>query len=359
MKVCLIGATNLYGMPYMRYYRNILDRLNITYDIVYWDRAGLEEETGANIFSYKKPIKNLPNKIKSLIGYKYFIEKVICDNHYDRIIVMTTMPAVLIANKLIIKYRGNYVVDIRDYTFEHIVPYYNRIRRLTRNSALNVISSPEFKTFLPSAKYLNCHNISFPVDGDRNIRKNKPRNMRKIRISYIGGISYYDQLKAFLVSIGNDERFEMNFFGDGLDSDKIQKFCKSNNFNNVRFYGRYAPVEKESFYGQTDIIYNIYGNNTTVTKYALSNKLYDSAWYYVPILVSPYTAMEQYSNGFGITVNLEEPGIGDKIASCYNNIQWGLLEKECDSFISKALKENKYFQEKLMSFLEVIQTESK
>ena len=47
-----------------------------------------------------------------------------------------------------------YILAIRDYTHENIPPYFAREKRAIRASALNVVSSRKFQTFLPQGEYL-------------------------------------------------------------------------------------------------------------------------------------------------------------------------------------------------------------
>ena len=72
----------------------------------------------------------------------------------------------------------------------------------------------------------------------------------------------------------------------------------------------------------TDMINNLYGNNSMLLDYALSNKLYYAALLGLPILVSPDTYMEEVacSYGFGYSVNINSDTVCDDIYNYYKNL---------------------------------------
>src|SRR5690606_29489304 len=96
------------------------------------------------------------------IGYykfKIFSEKVLRKNDYSKLILLTGNTAVTISRVILEKYKGKYILDIRDYFKENKKWYYNIQEKLILNSYNTVISSEGFKRFLPEYNYTLAHNI--------------------------------------------------------------------------------------------------------------------------------------------------------------------------------------------------------
>lgn len=71
------------------------------------------------------------------------------------------MPGFLLHDILLSKYSNNYILDIRDYTYEKYGFYLRIIHKLINNSSFTAISSRGFKKFLgESDKLVVNHNIS-------------------------------------------------------------------------------------------------------------------------------------------------------------------------------------------------------
>ncbi len=357
MKVGIIGFANFRMMPYLHYYKDVLARYDVEYEIIYWDRTGLGEECRTKTFAFMEKIEDSAPKIfkiNAMLRFGKFAKNKIVDRKYDFLIVLTTIPAIILGEYIKKAYPNKYVVDIRDYSYERICLYRNILRNILKNAAMRVISSPAYKNFLPVDDYIVCHNLSIPENSDRNIRSKKPRNKKVINISYIGAIAYFAEVTKLLDAIANDSRFMFSFYGSGIDDQALKKYCLSNKINNVYFHGLYHPSEKEVFYGETDIVYNAYGNDSLPVRYSLSNKLYDAAWYRIPILVSPDTAMSEMAGYIGFEVDCTKPTIADELYKWYNElINWERFKIAADTLLDRAFEDNRKFERKLLSILNV------
>lgn len=350
MKIGIIGMSNLCLMPYLFTYTNFLTRNNIKFDVIYWNRRGLAEQYDFTSYAYNFQIKDCIHKLKKLkyiLNFATFVKKILDKNRYDFLIILTSVPAVLFSRVLLKNYSGKYIIDVRDYTYEHIFAYSHVFARVLCNSALNVISSPGFIEFLPYKQAVLCHNMSFNKEGNRNIRSDKCRSVKPIKICYVGGIGYYDQCVHFINTIANDIRFEFHFYGMGDYNFELKDYCINGGIENVLFHGAYKPDEKELIYGQTDVIFNVYGNDNDLLKYALSNKFYDAAWYKIPIIVSPDTSMRTYSKSLSFAVDFNTNNLATKIFKWYDSINWKILENDAREIINEAHKDNESFLKKI------------
>ena len=172
-----------------------------------------------------------------------------------------------------------------------------------------------------------------------------------IRISFIGNVRYYNLNIKLLDLLKNDERFRIQFYG--TESEKIRDYCVTNGIRNVDFEGRF-PFEKTAFfYQKTDLINNIYGNETMEVSTALSNKLYYAAYLDKPILVSNNTYMSDVVKKYnlGYVVDLNNNNLADDIYTWYIQYKENPSTMR-QSFIDKIEKEFKDYQEKFKKFIQ-------
>ena len=181
---------------------------------------------------------------------------------------------------------------------------------------------------------------------DEFIKKyeNQKDDLSRIRISFIGNVRYYEENIKLINIFSNDERFLLQYFGAG--SDKLKEYCEKKGIKNVKFHGKFAASETINFYNNTDIINNVYGNQLIGLTTALSNKLYYSVCFKLPILVSSNTYMEklstQYNFGFIFQENKDFP---DKLYQMYleyinknDNGQYEMLWKQIQEDEEKTKK---------------------
>ena len=100
------------------------------------------------------------------------------------------------------------------------------------------------------------------------------------------------------------------------------------------------------------MILNLYGNNSPNLDYALSNKLYYSAIYYMPILVCPNTFMATIVKkyGLGFVFDKDDENILDSLYEYYNNLDWKEYINNCDKFITEIKNELDIHKQKISEF---------
>lgn len=357
-KICFVHLENIMAIPYLHKYTDILDR---AFDVIYWDRRGLDESCGAEKY-YAMHFSTSENdsKIKKLIGYikfKEFASKILSKNEYDAVVLLTASAGVLLNKVLLRHYCGRYLIDIRDYFREHNKLYYNVEKKAIDNCGLAVVSSAAYKSFLPEHDYLLVHNT--PNLTEEQIREFKRKKVlhRKnseehpIVVSFIGGVRFFEQDKRVLSYFANDKRFEIRYIGSGADL--LREHCRKHEIENVYLHDRFLPEEILSFYADTDMILNLYGNGTPLLDYSLSNKLYYAAVLGLPILVSPKTYMEETSKryGFGFTVDIKDLSCRDRLYSWYLGIDWDKFYDDCDMFMWEVQSENRHFRDEVDTWL--------
>lgn len=346
-RICILTTRNIFDAPCLTKYQCLLQE---PFDIVYWDRCGIQEECGAvNYFRYNGILSANASKIKKIyfyLGFLRFANRILKTHDYAKLIVFPTQMGWLIQSKLCHKYKGRYVLDIRDYAGENFPLISYMTRKITMNAGLCSITSPAYKTFLPKRDYVISHNIQL-IDKEivRQYRMRMHGYGQPIVLSFIGSIRFIDQQKKLILLFKNDMRFQLKYIGRG--SEQLAEFCRQEAINNVTLIGRFERTQLPEFYLETDVAINVYGNHDPYLDYALSNKLYSAAMMGMPILCSPDTYMWKVSGhyGFGCCADLEDSSTPDKVFAYYQSIKWDALFSACDSFMDSVNRdEEKYIE---------------
>lgn len=322
-RIAIIAANNICYSPYINYYKNILDKLGLEYELIYPNRSGFHENWAGiqHVFKWN-------NKIPSLINYYLFsrmFHRILKEREISKAIILTTQNAVFSAFWLNIHYFKKCVIDVRDYTYENHLLYYLLEKIAFHSSNIKIISSEKFKLFLPKSKYYVCHNISSDYNTDNLNIENILHS--PIRIGYIGSLAYFPVVKEILNLVKQDERFSFYLYGSGPSSEEYKKYVDFLDCPRIKYQGHYNPEDKSKLIEQVDILFNCYGNSTPLVMYALSNKLYDSLYYHKPLLNSCDTYMHEMGGmtSYGFDLNNEH-----SLDGLYNWVQ----ELDYDSMIS-------------------------
>lgn len=334
MKVAIIAFNSLKYSPYVRTYSDWLDKRGVEYDLIYPDRADLRENLGS--VTYRIGWNAGKSKIINFLKFRKEAIKLLKKNKYDFVFVLTTFPAVLLSGFLARHYRGRYLVDVRDYTYEHNGFYYRREKRALDFAAMRVISAPGFKNFLPEGDYVFCPNISdLYRTGLRNFKRNGGCSLT---IGYVGTIAYPKKCKSLIDFIAKDERFRFEFFGNENGDMPVSAYVKELGCDRINCHGAYAPNEKAGIIEGVDLLFNVYGNESMIVKYALSNKLYDAMYFKKPLLVSPDTEMLREGADFAFPCDFSE-GMLDRLYEWYFALDGEAFDGYGSAYISKTYSE--------------------
>lgn len=352
-KICVVTTRNIFDSPCLAKYKKIFKEM---FDIIYWDRCNISEDCGAaNYYRFNGALTagaSKLEKLKKYIGFARYARNVLKKFDYEKIIVFPTQAAWLILPLLKNKYRGKYLLDIRDYAGENNF----LIRKLTnaavKNAGLVSITSPAYRNFLPDCDYIVSHNVQ-PI-AQETIAQYRSRSHKAgdpIIISFIGTVRFIEMQRKIISVLGNDDRFFLKFIGSG--SEQLEKFCADNGYLNVELIPRFKPEELPKYYIDTDMALNIYGNNNPYLDYALSNKLYSAALMGMPILVSPDTYMETVAEryGFGLAVDPNNKHCADSVYEYYVNYKPEIIQNGCNRFLKDVMDDERSFSESVKRFL--------
>ncbi len=348
MKVAIIAFNNLKFSPYIFPYVNVLKKINADMDLIYPDRSGINEEFPAGkLIKVKWDVSK--NKTLNFLSFKKDVSKILKREKYDFVIVLTTFPAVLLSGILSSRYKGKYLVDVRDFTYEDNKLYYALEKKALKNAALRTVSSPGFKNFLPDFEYLMCQNIAAAyAEGARNF---SPKTDGKIIIGYVGTVAYAQQCKKTIDLIKADDRFCFHFYGNENGSKPVHKYVEELGCERIKCFGEYTPAQKGGIIESVDLMFNVYGNGKPLLCYALSNKLYDSMYFKKPLLVSPDTDMKRETAEFSYAIDFESTKNLDSLYDWYKKIEAQKFESYADAYLKKVFESNEVFENKLVETL--------
>ncbi|WP_300692502.1 hypothetical protein [uncultured Oscillibacter sp.] len=322
MLVGIVAPAALRFVPYAFFYMGLLEELGIAYEVVVPDRyEGLGDGYGGTL--HVLPWDMGRHSLLNYIAYGRGVKR-LATGKYDFLIVLATQTGIFCDRWLRKYFDGRYIFDIRDHWREEIPPFYAIEKQVVRHSALNVVSSKKFQTFLPPGEYLPCHNITTPLE---SLKHRFKKAEGQIIIGYVGSISHEAQCRQLMDLIDRDERFAFHFYGTGPSEAALRAYGEALGNSRIRFFGKYVPSEKRDILHKIDLLFNIYGRGIGYD-YALSNKLYDALYYHKPLLTSSGTYMEEMGGELAFSPDLEDPAALNQLWDWYQ-----ALEPECmDTF---------------------------
>ena len=254
-------------------------------------------------------------------------------------IFLHSLSGVLINDFLIKNYKGRYIFDYRDSTFEGFAPFKKIIHRLVKNSYATFVSSDAFRKLLPACENIyTSHNLLEDSLEHRNEKEQYGTESDKIRMSFWGFIRHEDINKEIIKKIGADDRFELHYYGrEQQTALNLKMFKEEIGAENVFFHGEYVPEDRYEFVRNTDLIHNIYLDKNIMM--AMVNKYYDGIIFKIPLVCMKGSFMAKRAENAGVGKGFDpyDDDFTDKIYSYYMNIS--NLTCACDKELNKILKE--------------------
>ncbi len=348
MKILLMGLGKLKFMPYMNFYLHNLDKNKHDIHLLCWNRDlkpdTTENTEGITIHEYNcYQEDDVPKaeKIKSFAGYRKYAIELLNKQNFDFIFVVHSLTGIVLWDYISIKYKGRYVFDYRDFTYESFLPFKSAVASLVRGALFTFVSSDAYRIYLPQTervKIYTIHNIDSSISSPENADTVKVND--KIRIAFWGFIRDYKLNCKVIEQLGNDNRFELHYYGREhqicLD---LKKFAEENNITNVIFHGEYNPDEKSEILKNTDLIHNIYDD--TGAKLAVGNKYYDGLVWGKPQVCMPgsYMGVLCKQNSVGFVCNPYTEGFADKLYNGYTEIEKSNLKENCRKALSAVINQ--------------------
>lgn len=341
-RVCILGASSLRYMPYLRIYTALLEKLGIEYEIVYWDRHDEDgDQPGIHRFGAIARAGGVA-LIPQYFGFRQYVRGLPGIERFDLFIVLGMQIGVFLADFL----RGrNYIIDIRDFTHENNYAYRLIAARVVSGAQMAVVSSGGFLDWVPGkASPVVSHNL--PVaSGDAICSAGLSFNRL---ISFIGGVRYLEPNKKLIRHMTKMRDWALVFHGSGTDVDGLGAFAKAIHATNVTFTGPFLPEEKVGFYQATDFVLCVYGNESINERTLLPNRLYEACVHQRPIIVSAGTYLADVVSRFdlGIVIGDDMSGFQRQLEAYYTEEVYRRFLVGCRNFLGDARAEDRIFRER-------------
>lgn len=335
-------------MPYLRCYEEVLIGENIPYDIFYWDRYDLKEEK-ENAFAFRRlGMKRGTSLLPGYLAYRRFLLKFLNSESYIVFIVLTSQMSVLLYDFLRSR---RFILDIRDYSHENLLPYRLALCDLINRADLVCISSRGFTGWLPKTrKYVLSHNL---ISGELK-NSSSPFDAGQKIVSYIGAVSYFNANLEFINIASKVKGIEIRYVGKGTCEKDLEEYCRMNQIHNVSFYGQYNPEEKGKYYDETNFVIGYYGNDTMTVKTLVPNRLYESCIYRRPIIVNSgsYLSDVVTNHDLGIVIDLtNKESLAEKMARYYESEYYAHYVKCCDRYLKMVGEDITVFRNEVLKTL--------
>lgn len=353
--ITLIFCGDLRYCPYISRYIERLDMHAVSYQVLFWNRAGLNLHLPNNYFYYNKPSSEKNDKFKKFvdfIGFRHWLIKHLKKNESDGYIFLSTLTGIMLhlcMDKLI----KPYIFDIRDYSYENIKLFCLIEKELINNSFFTAISSKGFKAFLPNYNYIIAHNFNRKeFIGGTSFRK----QTEPLKLVWNGTVRFFEFQKHYIDALKNDKRFLLVYHGTGTDIEKYKKYCKENNVNNVVFTGAYENSQKPELLKDAAILNNCYGgSHGDELKHAVSNRFYDGLLYKIPQLVEKNCYKADLIKKWHVGISLESDShFADNLYDYYQSINSDEFNQCCDNALKEISIEDDKFINKIDDFIKTV-----
>jgi hypothetical protein len=351
-KIAIILCEDVYTCPYIGKYLEVCKEKSIEYDILCWNRSGKERTYPANYLNYGEKSNINTRKILKLfpfLRFGYFLRKTIRQEQYDKLIVLTTLPAVLCYGLLTRKYRGKYIFDFRDMSFEKNKLFLCCVQKICDRSFFTCISSPGFEDVLGDRGFVPVHNFRYE---DLKSKKDAADELTdKIHLVHVGIGRGDENNKLIADSFGNDPRFRVTIVGRGNDTPAFVEYIKK--YSNITVGGTYDIAEKERYIKEATMLLCYYPCTFNGAK-ALANRHYDGIIYKKPLLgnIDTYGGKRLMEKGLGISLNLKDTDAADKVYSYISQLDMKAYNEMAEKELAEVLQEDEHYLLKIREFLD-------
>lgn len=186
---------------------------------------------------------------------------------------------------------------------------------------------PSNATFIPNKLGVGILNQKIPT--------RKPIDLNKLKVAFVGSPrfkSVYNFVRVYCEKFPN---FEFHFYGAPLRDGISELKC----YKNCIFHGPFkSPDDLPAIYSQIDLVLSTYDIHYENVRYAEPNKIYESIYFEVPIIVSSNTFLADKVKKLGIGYDVD-PFSENDIVDFVNNLTVESIVKKSEA-ASKVPKES-------------------
>lgn len=195
----------------------------------------------------------------------------------------------------------------------HIIKSLNK--HIIKQSAQTVFTSEGFSAYyfgnsIPSNITIIPNKVS-PACLDLPKYQRRPIDFNHIRFGFVGGARYMALYNFAKNLITLYPQHEFHFYGS-VNAYSEEQVRALEAVGNITFHGKFkAPVDFPAIYGNIDFVVSTYDTAEINPKYAEPNKLYESMFFGVPIIVSSNSFLADKVAKFGIGFDVDPYDVVD------------------------------------------------
>ncbi|MSS61775.1 glycosyltransferase [Fusobacterium sp. FSA-380-WT-2B] len=277
-------------------------------NFIAWDRESNCKESIEDGYIFSS-FEGYGNKIKKIIGmrkYFKFLKEKILENKPD-ILICSHWDMLLLCK--LMKYKGKILyenLDLPTSKNKIILFILLKLEKILVKNIDGILFASRF--FVKLYDEVKCPKLLIENLPLKKITKKieiKKENPKNIRISFIGSLRYFDDMKKLLEAIQKIENVEVYLIGKGAENEKFKKFIINKKLKRVFMMGDYNYEEIARYYQISDFIWAVYPANDYNVKYAISNKFHESIIFEKICFFSKNTLLGEYvdKNKIGISIN--------------------------------------------------------
>ena len=179
-------------------------------------------------------------------------------------------------------------------------------KKIIKNSSLTVYTSEGFVKYhfgnmIPSNTVFITNRLT-PSIRKFKLEGNSAVNLQKLKIGFVGAPRYKAVCNFVRVYCENYPQHEFHFYGAPIE-DNLEVLKK---YRNCYFHGAFSnPQDLPSIYGNLNFVLATYDTDFENVRYAEPNKLYESMYFEVPIIVSSGTFLAEKVKKLGIGYEID------------------------------------------------------
>lgn len=197
--------------------------------------------------------------------------------------------------------KANLIFDMHEFYFGK-----SRLRDFIYKAILNKINKKINHFILVNEHQLNqinkkYHNkvLYLPNYPEAKISSWDKTKCEQLRINFIGCVRDYMSLSNLIKAVGNNDKFSINIYGDGVEYQNLLNL--SNEYKNVSVLGHYDGInDTKTIYESTDILYCVFDILVQNWKTGISTKIFEAIITNTPIITNINCAEEEFVSKYNI-----------------------------------------------------------
>lgn len=173
---------------------------------------------------------------------------------------------------------------MKNYIIRTIVTYLQN-----KSKFILYVNNEQTKVMSNRNKMKSIYLPNYPESNNYCDKKSISKNLR---ISYIGAVRQYNELKNLMDASKDFEGVEVNIHGAGVAYKKLYDI--RNNYPNVNITGVFKYSDIDNLYKDTDILYAIYPLNSIQNKTSYPVKFFEAIITKTPIIVDKGTVIGKF-----------------------------------------------------------------